>query len=154
MPRRPKLAAARAAVAGYDDANAAWETLATEGFIPTEWIHHDDRSYVMDTSTGTRRAYFPPTVRFCVLLAADAENIMAAEAVARETQRDVKRPGRILWRLVSPSQALWSESSLRETAQRTGAVVPLALRELGYWTDPNAWEEVTLLMRDDGDDAP
>jgi hypothetical protein len=56
---------------------ALWESLATRGLIPDRWV--DDRSRRFH---GGGRA--PATVTEAVLLAADAEGVALAEALARE----------------------------------------------------------------------
>jgi hypothetical protein len=109
-PRRPRLGAARAAVAGIADPQEAWEALAVRDLIPAAWVQAGDREFVQlrprcktcggdgapftsidsppcphcnDTGRSWRVASSPPTVEFAVALAADAAVVAAVEALGR-----------------------------------------------------------------------
>lgn len=44
-PIRPRLAEVRAAIAGIDDPQEAWETLAARGILPANWCDNDARRF-------------------------------------------------------------------------------------------------------------
>jgi hypothetical protein len=74
--------------------------------IPLEWVGDERRAFHVVAADGARRAGFPPTLLACVSVAADAEGILAAEAIARDLARLAgKHRERILWRVVAPGVA-------------------------------------------------
>jgi hypothetical protein len=145
-PSRARLAEARAVVDGRDDAASAWESLAAADLIPMEWVHHEARSYVVDSPSGSRIYYFPPTVELCVLLAADAPAVRAAELIARETQRGLRFPDAVLWRLIGGGR-VHAERNELDRSLRSGALeLPAGLVETGFCLDPAVFDRVGLLM--------
>lgn len=91
---------------------ALWESLATRGLLPDRWV--DDRSRRFH---GGGRA--PATVTEAVLLAADAEGIALAEALAREAVLrlrpwfDREPPRTLRWRLLDWTlflSGLWTDA--------------------------------------------
>lgn len=153
-PARARLAEALAVCDGRDDAPAAWEALASADLIPMEWIHHPTRSYIVEARGGARRAYYPPTVEFCSLLAADAAAVQAAEEIARECLREVKNRDAVLWRLVSGGSRGFERASF-ETALGVGAIrLPDRFLEYGFWVDTHVTDRIALLMPTHEPDAP
>ncbi|MFO0650017.1 MAG: hypothetical protein U0326_27600 [Polyangiales bacterium] len=145
-PARARLAEALAVVDGRDDAPGAWEALAAAGLIPMEWIHHPSRSYVVHAAGGMRRAYYPPTVEFCVLLAADADAAHTAELIARESLRDIRDADYVLWRFLD-GPALQGQRSFLDAMLKGGSLGQLdRLVETGFCIDPMERDSIALLM--------
>lgn len=84
---------------------AAWERLAARNVIPESWIDSEERSFVgLPNGLGlaARSLSHPATLLDCVLLAADAQVVSTAEAMAREcVSRGLLFHGR------SPSAVRW-----------------------------------------------
>lgn len=153
-PARAKLAEALAVCDGRDDAPSAWEALASAELIPMEWIHHPSRSYIVHAPGGSRRAYYPPTVEFCSLLAADAAAVQTAEEIAREALREVRDRESVLWRLVSGNSRGFERATF-ETSLGVGAIrLPDQFLELGFWVDVGVSDRIALLMPSHEPDAP
>lgn len=112
-PRQPRLDEARAVVRGHIHPRAAWEALATRGLIPDDWVGSEARAFTLPTTyfartralpmldTGELRrvtfrggsvlvAAYPTTSTLAAFVAADAEGIATAEAIARESLRKGK----------------------------------------------------------------
>lgn len=99
-PARARLAEVRAIVGPLLDAREIWETLATRGVIPSAWLSDENRAFTCVAADGSRRAPFPPTPAACLAIASDIENVITAEAIARELARAAEEPiERILWRI-------------------------------------------------------
>jgi hypothetical protein len=111
-PKRRRLAEAKSALApwfarakGEQDAGAieelvreAWESCASAGLVPLEWLSSDrrwlhiDRALAPPSPDGTlslkdRRALrvldHPPSLEACLAMASDAEGVLAAEELCR-----------------------------------------------------------------------
>lgn len=113
-PDRPRLADARAAVAGISDPREAWEVLATRGLVRDDARpapHRDFAPQPSDvlvlTPTGVaswRPQPTPTTVRAAVAIASDPAGIATAEALVCEVRQrlepwGVPRPRGIRWRI-------------------------------------------------------
>lgn len=104
-PRRPRLDAARAAVAGCARSRlAALEALASRGVVPEGWVGDPARRF----RTGPRWAE-PLKSSHAVALAADPEGVLAAEALARDYVRRLRYydapaldPPAVLWTFRAP----------------------------------------------------
>lgn len=133
-------------VEGRDDAAGAWESLAAADLIPMEWIHHPSRSYVVQSAGGMRRAYYPPTVEFCVLLAADAPSVQAAELIARETFTKLREPEYVLWKLLDGGSVQGQRNYLGAFL-RGGSLGDLGrLVQTGFCIDPFDQDRLALFM--------
>lgn len=44
-PERPRIREVRSAIEGIDEPQEAWETLATRGFLPADWLDNDARLF-------------------------------------------------------------------------------------------------------------
>jgi hypothetical protein len=116
-PARPKLGAARDAIASIIDPAEAWEALAARSVIPLSWHAHPTRQIVADGGKCTRCddpfighskgcpiASTPATVRAALALAADPDAVEAVEALALEAfariRPNAEKPWRIVWRVV------------------------------------------------------
>lgn len=96
-PSRPQLDAVREALAGLDQGDEAWETLAARELIPVEWTTTSARQIVSNgfrcdqcesaVFTGhaadCERASVPSTIEAAATLACDPKGVTAAEALAR-----------------------------------------------------------------------
>jgi hypothetical protein len=105
-PDRPRLAEARAAVAGVTDAREAWDSLAARGVIPSDWQNQKGR--VFKEAEGQLFPH-PPTVDACLALASDPSGIEAAESLAAEVRARLAPwgaplPARIAWRVIDPTR--------------------------------------------------
>lgn len=148
-PARARIAEALAVVDGRDDAWGAWEALAAAGLIPMEWIHHPSRSYVVNAPGGMRRAYYPPTVEFCVLLAADADAVRTAELIARESLRNIRDADYVLWRFLDGA-SLRGQRGFLDAFLKGGSLGQLdRLVETGFCVDPMERDNLALLMPGD-----
>ncbi len=145
-PRRARLAEALAVVGGCGDAASAWESLAAAGLIPMEWIHHASRSYLVHSAGGARRSYYPPTLEFCALLAADAPSVQAAELIARESLREVRDRDAVLWRLVDGAHVEGERLEFDRCLREGRVAVPEQLLETGFVVDVVRNDRVALLM--------
>ncbi len=112
-PRQPRLDEARAVVRGHIHPRAAWEALATRGLIPDDWVGSEARAFTLPTTYFARTralpmldaselrrvtfrggsvlvAAYPTTSTLAAFVAADAEGLAMAEAIARENVRKGK----------------------------------------------------------------
>jgi hypothetical protein len=112
-PRQPRLDEARAVVRGHIHPRAAWEALATRGLIPDDWVGSEARAFTLPTTYFARTralplldaselrrvtfrggsvlvAAYPTTSTLAAFVAADAEGLATAEAIARENVRKGK----------------------------------------------------------------
>lgn len=145
-PRRAGLAAVTRALRGDELPAEAWESFATAGIIPDDWLQHPARRYQWEAPTGGRIAYFPPTVEFATLLAADIRDAQTAEAVAREAYPDLAATGSIVWRLV-PENLLGGTRSMLSAGFRSGSMRAIdALVDTGFYVDPMATQALVFLM--------
>ncbi len=119
-PDRPRRAEALTAVGGRTDPAAAWAALVGEGLIPRGWAVGDGRGFaspcnacgggsaerVMFCESCRGRAWvvlpYPPTVSACVALAAGAEGVAWAEALARAAVHELSP-----WGCPTPAQLVW-----------------------------------------------
>ncbi|MDP3278945.1 MAG: hypothetical protein Q8Q09_27380 [Deltaproteobacteria bacterium] len=145
-PERPRLAAAQKLVENLFDGREAWELFASEGFIPREWVQHEWRTYSLEAPDGTRRAYYPPSVKMAVALAADAANVRAAEEIGRGIAQDIRHPMRIVWRLIRAEAVNAYRDSLLRTFKDNNFTVPPELINTGYMLDPFHTEAIMMLM--------
>lgn len=105
-PRRARWREARAAVEGLSDPREAWEVLATRELIPAGWLEAPERTF----RNGWKKHY-PPSVEAARALGADADGVMAAEALLREFARRlqafdprVEPDAPVRWWFVPPSR--------------------------------------------------
>lgn len=98
-----------------------WETLATRGVIPAEWVGDERRVFDCDPDAATTAACnacgrvdaehpmaHPPDVGCCLALASDPVGVATAEALAREVAARLVPWGlldthqrRVVWRVVA-----------------------------------------------------
>jgi hypothetical protein len=146
-PGRPRLAEARAAVAGITDPREAWEVLATRGVIPSASLDAARPYFVTDHchgcggrgvggcggcgGAGFFRCEAPPTVAAALALAAAPAAIETTEALAREAGRRLKavlgrNPRAIAWHVVR--RRGWSPASTPPAIDATRQALEYALR--------------------------
>lgn len=145
-PDRPRLAEAQKLVESLYDAKEAWEILSSRGFIPRDWINRDERSYVLEAPDGSRRGYFPPSIRMAISLASDAQNILLAEEVARKHARDIRNPHRVVWRCLRAETVNAYRDSLMRGLKDNNIQMPAELIATGYAQDPYHVESLMLLV--------
>lgn len=145
-PDRPRLAEALKIVENLYDAKEAWETLSTRGLVPREWLSRDERSYVLDAPDGSRRGYFPPSIRMAVSLACDMNNILAAEEAARRNAKDIRNPQRVVWRCLRAETVNAYRDSLTRSLKDGNVTMAADLIATGYVMDPYHTESLMLLV--------
>ena len=145
-PDRPRLAEAQKLVENVYDAREAWETLSARGFIPSEWVHRDDRSYLLEAPDGARRAYFPPSLRMALSLACDTANVRAAEEIGRATTKDLRNPQRTIWRCIRAETVNAFRDSLQRGLKDGQIVYPPELIQTGYVVDPYHTDALMMLV--------
>ncbi len=145
-PDRPRLAEAQKLVESMYDAKEAWETLSARGFIPREWINRDDRSYVLEAPDGSRRGYFPPSIRMAISLASDAPNVLLAEEIARKHAKDIRNPQRVVCRCLRAETINAYRDSLMRGLKDGNIQMPAELIATGYIQDPYHVESLMILI--------
>jgi hypothetical protein len=86
----------------------AWELLCERLDLGATWVDSPRRRFQRDI--GTVHLAHPPTALACIAFASDAPNVLAAEAIARET---VRRAERVVWRMDSKYHRALGDSSRR-----------------------------------------
>ncbi len=101
-PDRPRLSAARAALAGIAHPREAWEVLAAREVIPVDWVGAPERTFVHGTPPAVlvhedsfhidpwvpgpswRETDHPASVQHALVLGANPVGLLTAETLARE----------------------------------------------------------------------
>lgn len=159
-PERPRLAEARAIVAGLADVRSAWGALAARGLVPaTELPRGAYRSTVVEPAARwtvwtpeQHVTALPSTVDAAVTLAADPNGILRASAQAIEARTRLHPPidnstsalARVAWRVV---EAGWrpSESASLPSAMNT-LTRALTASQIEAWRQ-DALHETTAITR-------
>jgi hypothetical protein len=117
-----------------------WEALAAEGLIPMSWVEEPARLFSGGSPRTERRSPRPWDLYQALLLAADVQGVLTAEALAWEVVARLQpwgspRPGKVLWWLAD-SEAERALPELRLPGSIPWAGVFVALRAVDAFPLP------------------
>lgn len=122
-PRRARWEEASGAVVGASDPAEAWETLATRGLVPFDWVESTRRRFAAEDASevdghslaerpSLRLLPYPPTIEAAVAVAADLPEVIAAESLALEYLRRLRGLTAVPLPPGDPEQIVWSFTSM------------------------------------------
>ena len=147
-PARPQLREALTAVAGHTFVAAAWEAMATRGFVPSEWVGDPRRMFRQPLHFGTPETYIlagsdggPPTFEIAALVGSDAATMAAVEVLAHDLAKRL-RP----WGAPAPLGVVWTfvDRATWVPGARDGSLHAVTFAAWRAW---NALPEPPPLMR-------